>query len=306
MLGDSFAMGCGVNLGDTFSSQMQKFLEESGVNCEVVNLGVPAYGNAEELILLSEEGLKYQPDLVLLAWHPSDYGENVRSDLFGLEDGRLIRKSKTYFPRPKLGKFLYQFKAYRWITENSQFYRFIRHRVYLYIRKPLGAGRESVSSVLRAKLGKSNLRTEKQEGQNKSKEWYRKELTIALLKEMERQCIVSGAGFLVFDIPIKLSRTEFESRFLLSEGNTTEDFEVFSPIELFKRHKGKKIYWEQSEDHFTPLGCHIIGEGLAKLILSKDLLKTNSGRLFNNCDPENVARSGPAIALPASSGGRLE
>jgi len=118
LLGDSFAMGCGVNLEDTFSSQMQKFLKESGVNSEIVNLGVPAYGNAEELILLKEEGLKYQPDLVLLAWHPSDYAENVRSNLFSLENGHLIRKNKAYLPMARISEFLFQFKVYRWIAEN--------------------------------------------------------------------------------------------------------------------------------------------------------------------------------------------
>ncbi|MHC4475840.1 MAG: SGNH/GDSL hydrolase family protein [Planctomycetota bacterium] len=284
LLGDSFAMGCGVDLEDTFSSQMQKFLEESGVNSEIVNLGVPAYGNAEQFILLKEEGLKYHPDLVLLAWHPSDYSENVNSNLFSLEDGRLARKNKAYLPKARIREFLFQFKAYRWIAENSQFYRFIRHFVYLHVRRPLGAGIKRISSVFRAKPNNASLTAERQEGQNKSESSYRKELTIALLKEMKRQCISNGAGFLIFDIPIKLSRTQFESRFLSSEGSTTEHFEVFNPIELFKQQKGKKIYWDVSDGHFTPLGCRIIGEGLAKLILSKGLLKTNSRRLSNNCD----------------------
>ncbi len=287
LLGDSFAMGCGVNLEDTFSSQMRKFLEESGVNAEIVNLGVPAYGNAEELILLKEEGLKYQPDLVLLAWHPSDYAENVRSNLFSLEDGRLIRKGKTYSPRPKFGIFLYQFRAYRWITENSQFYKFIRHLVYLHIRKPLAAGSKRISSAFKAKSNNSNLKTERQEGQNKSGGAYRKELTIALLKEMRRVCTSNDAGFLIFDIPVKLSLTEFESRFLVSEADTIKYFDVFNPIELFKQQRGKKIYWEESEGHFTPLGCRIIGEGLAMLILFKGLLKTNSDQPLINYKTQN-------------------
>ena len=277
LLGDSFAMGCGVDLEDTFSSQMEKLLKENGVNSEVVNLGTPSFGNAEELILLEEEGLKYQPDLVLLAWHPSDYAENARSNLFGLENGHLIRKNKVYLPNPRIGEFLFQFKAYRWITENSHSYKFLRHLAYVHIRRPLAGRVEEISSVFRARPDNGISTTEIQEGQSKSDSLYRRELTRALLEEIEHQCVSNGAGFLVFDIPIKLSRTQFESRFLTSEDDTIKNFDVFRPIELFEQQNGEKIYWEESEGHFTPFGCRIVGKGLARLILSKDLLKTNKG-----------------------------
>lgn len=272
LLGDSFAMGHGVDLEDTFSSQMQKLLEESGVNAEIVNLGVPSYGNAEELIVLKEEGLKYQPDLVLLAWHPSDYAENVRSNLFGLKNGHLVRKNKTYLPKARVREFLFQFKTYRWIAENFQFYRFIRDSVYFYIRKPLAGGTKRLLSAFKPKTSNVNPAAQTQENQSKSDGLYRKELTIALLKEMKRECTSNGASFLIIDIPVKLSPTEFESRFPVSEANTIEYFDVFNPIELFKQQKGKKIYWEIRNGHFTPLGCRIVGKGLAKLILSKGLL----------------------------------
>ena len=274
LIGDSFAMGYGVDLEDTFSSQMQKFLEESGVNAEFVNLGVPTYGNAEELIVLKEEGLKYQPDLVLLAWHPSDYSENVQSNLFGLENGVLIRKSKTYLPKAGIREFLFQFKVYRWIAENSQFYRFIRHSVYLYIRLPLATGAKRISSVFKPKPDDGSPATEQQEGQNKSDGSYRRDLTITILKEMKRECISNGANLLIFDIPISLSLTQFESRFLVEEHGAMKHFDVFNPIELFKQYKGKKIYWEEANGHFTPLGCRIVGKGLAELTLSKNLLNS--------------------------------
>ena len=274
LLGDSFAMGYGVDLEDTFSSQMQKFLEEGGVNAEIVNLGVPTFGNAEELVLLREEGLKYQPDLVLLAWHASDYSENVSSNLYGLENGHLIRKNKTYLPKARIREFLFQFKAYRWVAEYSQFYKFFRNSVYLYIRKPLASGARRLSSAFRAKAGNGSSNAKAHEGNSNPSDSYREELAIALLKEMQSECISNGAVFLIFDIPIKLSRTEFESRFPVSEVSITTDFEVFGPTELFRQHKGKKIYWEESEGHFTPLGCRIVGEGLARLALSKNLLNS--------------------------------
>ncbi|MHC4083595.1 MAG: SGNH/GDSL hydrolase family protein [Planctomycetota bacterium] len=272
LLGDSFGMGYGVNLEDTFSSQMKKFLQGSEVNSEIVNLGVPAYGNTEELVVLKEEGLKYQPDLVLLAWHPSDYSENVQSNLFGLENGRLIRRNKTYLPKARIREFLFQFGAYRWIAGNVQFYKFIRNVVYLHIRKPIAAAKTKLSAIVSSRPGKGDMKTEIQTDRNKPDGAYRRKLTIELLKEMKRECISNGANFLIFDIPIRISRTEFESRFLGSEDDTIKYFDVFNPIELFKRQNGKKIYWEKSEGHFTPLGCRIVGKGLAEFALSKNLV----------------------------------
>ena len=157
----------------------------------------------------------------------------------------------------------------------------------MYIRKPLAGGTKRLLSAFQAKTSNDGLKTERQEGQDKPDDSYRKELTIALLKEMKSECISNGTGFLIFDVPIKLSRTEFESRFPVSEGSIMNDFEVFSPIELFKQHKGKKIYWEIRNGHFTPLGCRIIGEGLAKLILGKGLIKTNSDQPLINYKPLN-------------------
>ena len=276
LLGDSFAMGCGVNLEDTFSSQMEKFLKENGVDSEVVNLGTPSFGNAEELIQLKEEGLKYQPDLVLLAWHPSDYAENVRSNLFGLENGRLVRRNKVYIPDSRVAMFLSQFKAYRWLTENSQLYKFIRHFAYIEVRKPLANIANKISSALKARPSDGSSTIGTQQEQDKPDSLYRRELTVALLDEIKQECEAKGSNFLILDIPLMLSRTEFESKFLMNDA-TKGRFEVFNPIKLFEEQKGKKIYWENSEGHFTPFGCHIVGEGLAKLILSEDLLKTNKG-----------------------------
>lgn len=273
LLGDSFAMGYGVNLEDTFLSQMQKTLEESGVNSEIVNMGVPTYGNAEELILLMEEGLKYQPDLVLLAWHASDYAENIRSNLFALENGHLVRKNKTYLPKAKMREFLFQYQGYRWIAQNSHFYKFIRNFVYFSIRKPLAAGVRSVSSAFKAKPERS-MAAEHHKDLKKSGDSYRQELAIELLKEIKRQCVLSGSGFLVFDIPIRLSRTQFKSRFPSRDSGATEPFEVFNPISLFKQQKEEKIYWEKSEGHFTPLGCRIVGKGLTEFVLLKNLLNS--------------------------------
>jgi lysophospholipase L1-like esterase len=68
-LGDSVAMGWGVREEDTYGRRLEALLNEqapAGLRFEVINAGVPGWNPANELAYLQAEGLKYQPDLILL------------------------------------------------------------------------------------------------------------------------------------------------------------------------------------------------------------------------------------------------
>ena len=117
VLGDSFGLGYGVNLEQSFPERMRYKLEkEYDVSVEVINLSTSGHGNAEELITLVNEGFKYEPDLVLLAWHNTDLDDNVRSNLFQLVDGQLKKKADFYLPAVKEREFLNRFLIYRWLA----------------------------------------------------------------------------------------------------------------------------------------------------------------------------------------------
>lgn len=68
-LGDSVAMGWGVREEDTYGRRLERWLNEHGAvdqRYEVINAGVPGWNLENALAYLKAEGLKYQPDLVLL------------------------------------------------------------------------------------------------------------------------------------------------------------------------------------------------------------------------------------------------
>lgn len=68
-LGDSVAMGWGVRVEDTYGQQLQSWLNEhksDDLHYEVINAGVPGWNLENALAYLQAEGLRYQPDLVLL------------------------------------------------------------------------------------------------------------------------------------------------------------------------------------------------------------------------------------------------
>ena len=72
LLGDSFVFGWGLHLEHTMSHQLISLLD--GTKWEVLNMGVPAYNTANEVLFLEERGLKYHPDVVVLMYHPNDAG----------------------------------------------------------------------------------------------------------------------------------------------------------------------------------------------------------------------------------------
>jgi len=73
ILGDSFTFGDEVSDDETYSYYLQQMLPHT----EVINMGVHGYGHDQMLILLREEGVKYEPDIVILGFLPLDMSRNL-------------------------------------------------------------------------------------------------------------------------------------------------------------------------------------------------------------------------------------
>lgn len=69
VLGDSYAMGWGVEESDSFGSVLQKKL-----NVKVLNAAISSYGTAREFLLLSK--LKIQPKAIVIQYCENDFDEN--------------------------------------------------------------------------------------------------------------------------------------------------------------------------------------------------------------------------------------
>jgi len=81
VIGDSYAAALEVPLDRTFWSLLPKRLAGCGGTVEVLNFGVPAYGTAQEYLLLRDRALRYRPDLVLLVMTLGNDLENNRRSL---------------------------------------------------------------------------------------------------------------------------------------------------------------------------------------------------------------------------------
>jgi lysophospholipase L1-like esterase len=104
-LGDSVAMGWGVRVEDTYGLQLESVLnEERGgePSFEVINAGVPGWNLENALAYLRAEGLKYDPDLILLDL-------TIANDIYG--DSALLERGR---PAP-----------IEWLRANTYFWPFL-------------------------------------------------------------------------------------------------------------------------------------------------------------------------------------
>ncbi len=245
LLGDSFGMGYGATLEESFIHQAATIISKSiGKKVEVINLSVSGYSTAEQLIALQQEGIKYSPDLIVSTWHHTDLDENKWSQLFHLENGGLSRKASSYLPGVRQREILEHIPFYTFLSENSQAYSFIRERAALMIK-----------SLLR---NKNNTSKQSGAGTEKAK------LAFALYKELEKTAGRSNVPLIVLNIPKKLERRAYENTMPLA---IKENFVVVDPTGTFEKNSQKQLYWERSQGHFTPRGNALVGQLLARRVV---------------------------------------
>jgi lysophospholipase L1-like esterase len=104
VLGDSFVEAVQVDASKTVAARLEASLQQhSSRPVEVINAGVAGYGTGQEMLLLDQEGVRYQPNvIVLVVFLGNDIGDNsyrpdpARSEqttrpTFELDSERMIR-----------------------------------------------------------------------------------------------------------------------------------------------------------------------------------------------------------------------
>jgi hypothetical protein len=267
LLGDSFALGHDATLEETFLYQMRDELaSRAGIDVVPINMGVSGFGTAEELITLREEGLRYAPDLVVVAWHSTDLEDNVRSSLFALDrSGRLRQTSDSYLPAVKLRTFLFSFAAYRFLAEHSH--------LYTWVREHLGTVAQSALAELR---GVATRRASPPEGARTdtapTAQAPAEALAAALLLEMQRIARTAGAEFMVVAIPDD-NPEHYSSTFPYSALRGKEPLVVVDLHTAFLAEKPTPVFWRSSHFHLNPHGNRVAGRELARVVIQRGLLQ---------------------------------
>ena len=190
VLGDSHTAGFEVDQEATFPEVVERYLELRGVRAEALNTGISGFGTAEQLAFLENEGVRYQPDVVVLGFFGNDYENAVSSGLFSLEDDRLEVRSKSYAPSTSVLGILNEVPPLRWLSENSHLYSVAMNTAWMIARRAAAAAAEEEVEVEHALP--SEALTD-----------YKGDLVARLLGRMCAAARNAGARFIVVDIPVR-------------------------------------------------------------------------------------------------------
>jgi lysophospholipase L1-like esterase len=291
VLGDSNAEAMQVPLEKSFPRLLEKELNRrQAVRVEVINTGVSNYSTASQLLLLRRDGVRYQPDLVLLTFVP---GNNVLVNSPELEktlipvygaDGGIERV------RPPFGKtgYLARSKAYLYL------------RRLLLVQHPQLAGQLVRFGMLKAggtaQSERNNIPTHYYVYHSPPDATWQKAWahTERLLDDLRKETRRIGAGFMV---AILSSREEVYPEWWEEELQTYPNMRqlhwdldapwrriasfceakgipclALTPIERAARN-GKPLHYHY-DGHLTPAGNQLVARALAEYIFTHGLLQS--------------------------------
>lgn len=136
VLGDSFTEGVQVGEHDLFTAVLERNLPD----IEFINAGVGGYGTVQEHLFLASEGLKYNPDLVILMFFENDLSDNCLPYYpgFGPRPYAAIRSDGVHIIEEldpsEFRKFLLPAPFQLTLNAHSYFYYYLNSRIYHRLR----------------------------------------------------------------------------------------------------------------------------------------------------------------------------
>jgi hypothetical protein len=252
-LGDSQTQGYEVGQDQTFSAVAAKYLSQRGYSIEVMNAGVSGFSTAEEVVLLENEGIRYRPDFVILGFFANDFEDNLKADLFKLQDdGTLTVNKFEHIPGVRIQNAIYDVPGIKFLSENSYFYSLVFNTVWDAV-KDRAANRATEYAVP----------TKQEFSQHQTA------LGLALLKRMGDFCHEHQAKFIILDIPRMEGQRDFASSFptsVLPSVKPLADGYIDSPALLADYQRVVEVHRPHGHRHISDFTHAVLGVAAAKKI----------------------------------------
>jgi hypothetical protein len=248
-LGDSHTQGFEVRQSRTYAAVIEKYLDERGLESEVINAGVSGFGTAEEAVFLEHEALKYDPDVIVLGFFANDFEDNVASHLFRLEDGETTVHKTTHAPATTLLALHNAVGPLRWLSENSYLYSLAMNTA-LRSRK-----QQEIATELAVATGEADD--------------YEKRLVARLIERMYRLCKDRGIVFILLDVPQYSGPGEFRSSIpsdLIGELKRNADALIQSEEVLSTYRHLAEFHLPNGQHHISELSHMLLGVAVAQAI----------------------------------------
>lgn len=189
VLGDSHTQGFEVRQDYTYSAILSKYLNSHGVKAEVYNMGIAGFSTAEELIFLENEGVKYDPDIVILGFFANDLEDNIKTGLFAVVNDELILKKREHLPGVKYLDIMYSIPLSEWLSQRSYLFSVFFNALWETSKKQLYKNRSQEVSTEYA-IPMSNIDN------------YQVVLERMLIERMYNFCKEKRYLFIILNIPV--------------------------------------------------------------------------------------------------------
>jgi len=273
VLGDSFMEANQVNFEDAFASVLERRLKEGAHRpVEVINAGVSGWGTDDELTYFTREGIKYRPDLILVAMTlHNDVSDNLREEYHEFRNGRIEQRPVTLMP---WGSFAI-LKIKEWMASHSHIYQMVlRAKRANWVSTEARNLQSHVGGLLR-RTPDDRIRVG----------W---EMTSQLLQKLRETADTINAPVVVMLLPLSVQvYPETAKDFLASNGLSQTDIDLFKPQEMMKaigksvgvsiidlypalgdmKAKCNCALFVQDDGHWNKLGHQIAAEEAARVLM---------------------------------------
>jgi hypothetical protein len=240
VFGDSYVEGIEVPHEKNLCSMLERKLNMNGLSCrcEVMNFGVYAYDNAQELLYFEADGVKYNPDLVVIIYSMDD-PQNYQRGFVRVENGIVVRHP---FIATRVQSFARLLRGY--IKAHSHLFTFVVNRISaMKSGSFVKDGKEvTLTHDLPYRISDNEL-----EMNMKGKNW---EVTAAIFKEFKSVCDTIGAEMLLVSThidPVKFkNQIEIRRQFCAENGIAFLVSYDFDPAGLKKFHYALDGHWNES------------------------------------------------------------
>ncbi len=278
VLGDSFMEANQVKFEDAFVTVLEQRLRDAaGRPIEVVNASVSGWGTDDELTYLMREGIRYRPDLVLVAMTlHNDVADNLVEEYHAFRNGQIEQRPITMVPWPSY----ILLKVKEWMASHSHLYFVVYHASKAnWVSTEARKLQSHVGSLL-LRVPNERIRTG----------W---EMTRQLLQKMKETADTINAQVVVTLLPLSVQvYPETLPDFLASDGLKEADIELFKPQEMMKsigenigisiidlypvfrdtKAKCSCALFVQNDGHWNKLGHQIAAEEAARGLLHAGLI----------------------------------
>jgi hypothetical protein len=259
VIGDSYFAGYEVEFEDTVARNLERALVAAGTPAEVLNFSVSGLGTAEMLRTYEGQIRRFSPDLLVAQWHYTDLDDNPRSGLYEVRDGQLRQAAREYLPSIAVQDTLNRFALYRFLSEHSQLYSFVRERAG-------GLGKQAISWLRQVgKPADPKVPAASVENAGPTGPGPEQVLSALLLRRLGEATTTAGTDFLIVDVPDMLGRDKLVSVWDSLPASVVRDLPVLHAAEVFAplASPDTKLYFERGHRHLTPLASEALGKAIA-------------------------------------------